>query len=669
MALKDIHERLYGREQLHKEDQQHTSGFRADAAMRVEGKAVRPQPEGNTEATSGPRRYKRDWKENEEMRKKQKEQAARLKGTTMKRSTMVLIGVAVLIVLGGASVLAYYYIFREKDTFDPNDIKLSIVAPDSLASGDDVTFTVKLENGSDVVLQGASLRFQKPDGFTALVDEASSSPFEVRDLEPFMAGEVRSVEFRGRLIGERNSIKTARATLSYSPENFPESTFEVLSEFDVTISSVPISLSGSAQQEVASGGTVVWTVSYLNNSNAVYEDAVLEVTYPDGFTFLEAKPEPSSRQGVWELGNFVKTSEPQQIEIRGTLSGNQGESKVFTARIFSTIGGQRVVYSEDKTVITIAKAPFSLLQTVNGQSGAVADLDEELEYEVAYKNTTDITLSRVIVTLSLVSDALDLSTLDVEDGSFDGTTRMIIWDASGISTLASLAPGEGGSVRFSVKTLDRLRIEAPEHKNFVVKTVATIDSPDVPQPLGENKIVTSNELSVKVNTRVDVFVRGYYLDPSGVSNSGPIPPRVGEKTTYSVHWQVFNVNNDMKDVVVRGVLPTGVRYEGQVGVTAGKDLKYDERTGELVWTIGNVAAHTGVRLPVLEAVFQVSIVPAENQVGQTIPLTAADTGAMITGVDLFTEKEREDQAEALTTDLPDDPSIGQFGATVVKAGG
>lgn len=673
MALRDMHERLYSREQLppKKEEKKGSPEFTKKTVSapqpQKEEAPLGPQPKTLPKTSAiGPKAYRRDWKEGVKKRSKKAEE---LKGVKKKRTRLILIIVGAAVIVGAASTLAYLYIFRERDTFDPADVTVSIDAPDTIASGEEVTFSVSVQNSSNVGLQNANLRFQKPEGFTVIGGESMASQFEIQEFETVAAGEVRVLTFTGRLIGERNSIKTASATLSYSPENFPGSTFEASDEFDVTIASVPISLSTSVQNEVASGDTVVFTISYTNNSDTPFENMILDVEYPEGFVFESASLQASARQQVWELGTLQRTAQPQQIEIRGKLSGNPGDSRVFATRIFTRVNGAEVVYAEDKAVIKIAEAPFSIVQTAEGQKEVVANLGEDLEYIVTFENTSNIALSRAIVTVDLVSRALDLTLLDIENGSYNAETGTITWDASGVPELANLNPGESGTVRFKVTIIDRLDIQSAEDKNYTVKTIARIDSPDVPQPVGENKIVASNELDVKINSRLIVQAKGYYQDPSGHTNTGPIPPQVGQKTTYTIHWQVVNVNNAVKNAVVSGVLPTGVSFEGQLSLTGGQNLRYDDRTGQIMWDLGDLSAHTGVRLPTQEAIFQISITPSPDQIDQTVPLTASDAAAAITGIDVFTEQELSSFAKELTTDLRDDPSIGPFGARVVESGG
>lgn len=661
MALKDIQERLYSREQ-----QDPTAGEAAPEQASSGSRVTRP---ASTRKSSpiGRASQRRDWKAASTAALRRKKKADQLARGKRPRWQIVTLFVSLAVVLIVVGVLSYLFIFRDRDTFDPSSITMEILAPDSVASGEEITYTVRISNGSATALTNAELFFEKPNGFSVIGGdgEGSGSTVLSRPLDDIGAGSVGLVEFRGPILGERNSIKSASATLRYVPENFPESSFEAQASRDVVISSVPLTLSGSAQTEVASGGEVVYTLSYLNNSTAVYEDLILDVTYPQGFEFLSASPSPTSRDNIWEIGDLSRTAEPQQIEIRGRLSGSEGESKVFAARLFSRIDGSEIVFAEDRVSVLISQSPFTLSQKVNGSLASVANLGEQLAYTVEYTNASDIPLSRAIVNVQVQSRALDLASLQVDSGAFDAATSTISWDASGVPALANLAPGASGVVTFRVDVLDLLQIDSNDDKNFDIVTVATIDSPDVPQPVAANKIVTSNTLQLKVNSRLLVQAKGFYNDPSGAVNSGPIPPQVGVKTTYTVHWQIINVNNDVSGTTVRAVLPPGVRFEGQVSVTGGNNLRFDERTKELVWELGNVAAQTGLRIPSQEAIFTISITPAPADAGGVVQLTDGGGAATITGKDAFTDQDLSHTAPSFTTELPDDPTINQGGAVVV----
>jgi len=157
---------------------------------------------------------------------------------------------------------------------------------------------------------------------------------------------------------------------------------------------------------------------------------------------------------------------------------------------------------------------------------------------------------------------------------------------------------------------------------------------------------------MKVNSRLAVSVKGYYTDQD-ISNSGPVPPKVGEETTYTIHWQAFNVSNDVSGVKVSATLPTDSQMTGKIFPEDAK-IEYNSRTNSIIWTIGDMGSGEGILSDAPEVAFQVKIKPSPNKVGQEIKLLGETT---IAGQDLFTNENLKNIFEEKTTDLREDSSI------------
>ena len=102
-----------------------------------------------------------------------------------------------------------------------------------------------------------------------------------------------------------------------------------------------------------------------------------------------------------------------------------------------------------------------------------------------------------------------------------------------------------------------------------------------------------------------VSVNGYYNDKQ-IGNSGPMPPTVGSSTTYTFHWSVTNIANDLEDISVESSLPSGIKWTGQI-YPSDANITYSERTNQIVWNVGSVAAGSGIISPAKEVAFQVVI--------------------------------------------------------------
>ena len=57
-------------------------------------------------------------------------------------------------------------------------------------------------------------------------------------------------------------------------------------------------------------------------------------------------------------------------------------------------------------------------------------------------------------------------------------------------------------------------------------------------------------------------------------NSGSIPPKVEQKTTYNIIWSLSNTANNISKVQVRSTLPPWMRFVGPFSPTT-EDFTYD----------------------------------------------------------------------------------------------
>ena len=135
-------------------------------------------------------------------------------------------------------------------------------------------------------------------------------------------------------------------------------------------------------------------------------------------------------------------------------------------------------------------------------------------------------------------------------------------------------------------------------------------------------------------------------------------------TTYTVHWQISNVSNDLDGVRVKTVLPQGINWTNYQINRSNKGLvSYNERTQEVVWDVGKVPACVGTTMSTYELIFQIGLTPSINQVGQTPILINAST---IEGRDTFTNNNLTATTSSINTGVPDDPRVGYNGGIVIQ---
>jgi len=555
--------------------------------------------------------------------------------------------------LAGFLIAVSFFIWQRMNSFDKNKVVLEIKGAERIVSGDEVKYAVGGKNNTNLTLYNLQLTFRYPEDALPLEGKNFIETIELSDLEP---GQEVRIEFTARLIGLKGDKEKAEAELSYNPGNL-SSRFSNKAEFETEIVSVPLILNFDLPEKLVSGQSFDFSLVYSNQSDVSFNNLQVKMEYPKGFVFELSQPAPFDGDDVWSLGNLV-AGEQRKIFIKGTISGEENENKAFKAQI----GENReefITYAETAGTIQISQSPLSISQTVNNSTDYIAEVGDILKYDIKYENTTDVGIRNIFINVKLDGEALDFSTLDAQPGSFNGGNNTISWNASSLPDLEFLEPHQGGKIDFSIKIKDSLPISSFADKNFVVVSAAAIDSENAPLSLEKIEITGQNKLTTKILTHLTLQAQAFYYDDE-IANSGPIPPQVSQKTTYTVKWRLVNRNNDLSEVKISAYLPPHVEWTG-VKKPSDADLSYNPQTGQVVWQVGNLSAGTGVLSPVQQVAFQIAITPAITDVGNLIELIDQ---SKVFGYDNFVGQELTDTARAVDSDLPDDSRANSQGAVV-----
>jgi len=519
-----------------------------------------------------------------------------------------------------------------------------------------VTYRVKYTNESRIALRNIKLTFYFPEESLPQDGQNLIQSVDCQDLAP---GQTAQKEFQAKILGRKEETKRAQVKLTYQPANI-SSFFENQAEFNTSIISVPLSLDFDLPERLVSSQAVRFSLEYANQAEATFSKLWLKVEYPQGFHFNSAEPAPLERDNLWSIGDLMAGDE-NKIFIQGTLEGAEGEAKSFQAQLGTFKDGELIVYSQAIESLRISLPPLAISQKVNGQTDYIGRAGQILEYQIDYQNTTQIGIQGVTITARLEGQALDLPSLKLEQGSYDGVNQTITWNPGNLPALEFLEPSEKGQIKFSVRIKDPLPIRKYTDKNFTIINTVKIDSPHIPLSLKDIQIGSQSKIETKIVSHLTLQAKAYFRD-SLISNSGPIPPKVGQTTTYTIVWQLVNTANDLNKVKVEAILPPHVQWIEEVS-PAETNLEYDSLTGRVTWPVGSLSAATGLLMPVKQVAFQVAITPSLADLGQLVELIGQSRA---TGQDTFVDLELTSSAQPIDTDLPDDPTISRKDGTVVE---
>lgn len=585
------------------------------------------------------------------------------KGFSASQKRNIWIGVSIffLIVLAVGGV--FFYQWWVKNAFHQDRVSISFEGPKEIDSTQQTKYVIHYANNNRVTLKDVQLElkysenFQPSDNLNLKYLSPSTSRMSIGDIKPMTSGQV---ELKGTFYAPKDTPVFVHGELSFTPSN-GSSQLSMENQIGVNITAAPVFLSVIAPKDIVSGEDFEYLIDYKNMDIKSIADAQIRIDFPADFQLSSATPKPSEKSSYWYLGN-LESNQGGKIVISGKMKGNSNEIKNAIVSL-GHVGDENnfIVYNKQELATKVISPILIVQQKLKSNSGNVVTAGEMLKYEIAYYNSGDVALRDVIITAEINSKLLDFSKIKIPNGSYDGSTNLITWKASGVPGLANIGAKGGGTVDYEIPIKSIIPVESEIDKNFTISSIAKIDSPDVLKNDGSNRIMSSNKLDLKLDSKVLFTTTGYYIDKK-IKNLGPIPMVTGSETTFALHWSVATISNDIADGVVTATLPSGVRWTNKFFPVTEK-IDYNERTNQISWKVGNVPAGTGVLLPRKEIVFQVGVTPQANQIGGPIMLLNKSN---FTAKDTFVDRQVSIENEEKNSRLIEDPSVGYKNGTVAN---
>ncbi|MBI5742483.1 MAG: hypothetical protein HZA25_01415 [Candidatus Niyogibacteria bacterium] len=545
------------------------------------------------------------------------------------------------------------------------DVALSMASPDSVAGGDRVVWRVTIENKSALAVNASDLVFEYPAGSRPLSKQAktplSALLIERRTVGKIAPGETLTQDFEAFVFGDAESLQEAHVSIEY----YLESSAALLSKeasSAVKITRTPVSVAVLLPQYANIGQDLELEVVATSEAKDKIEGVDVVVNYPDGFEFLSADPMPSIGNNIWNLKTF-QPHEELRFKVKGRISGENLENKTFKASL--GLSGQKpeqfVSYGAGVGNIALRRPFLDVVGLIDGDKEAIAAPGDTVNLIVAWTNNLPVAIKNATVEVKLSGAAVDWSRVIVPQGFFRGSDRTVVWNASSYPQFADIAPGASGELRVGFSILRSLPINGPEDINYKVLADGRMYLGANPAGFEGVDLEGKFSASVKISSSLQFSRQGYYYHDK-IVNSGPVPPKVGEKTTYTIVWSVSNSSNNTDNVELTATLPAYVSWEGVV-VPTNEDVAFDATSGKLTWNIGKLPAGTGIIRPAREVAFKIGLIPSLDQVGNA-PTLLSDMA--LAGKDLFTGADLKDSKGPLTTTLYSDTKLDYNQFTVVK---
>ncbi len=543
--------------------------------------------------------------------------------------TFIFIIASIVVIVAG--ILGFWWY---RDTlFSKEILNLQLLGPDTAKSGDEITYTVKYQNNGNFALENPKLIVQLPDN--SLTEDSKTRL--TQDLKDIYPGAQNLVQIKTRLLGKEGDLKTARAWLSYTPHNL-SARYESDTSLATTISSSGLTLTYDLPSKIEKGKEITYSLNYFSNIDYPLENMSVKIDGVSGFNVESAAP-VSLDNAEWKLPTLQK-AQGGRISIKGLVTADPGTNLHFSARLGMWQDGNFIALQEASQDVQVINPLLFISQQINGSSNYIASPGELLHYQIFLRNIGTSSVDNLFVISKIDSPAFDLSSLVSSQGSARPNDNLIIFDSKQVPELSHLDPNQETSISFDIKLKDSWTPVDAQKNNVLLKNEVKVS--DITQ-----------EFDTKVNSKLELAQKGYFAASAGFVNSGPIPPQVNQATTYTITWQAKNYFNDVKNGKVRASLPDGVALTANI-LPQNQISKFslDSATREIVWSMGDMPAGTGIANAPPSISFQVSLLPSAAMQGKVAELIGQAT---ILGEDQATGKTISSSAPAVDTSLPDDP--------------
>lgn len=577
-----------------------------------------------------------------------------------KNKFMKIIFYSFIIFLLIAIGLFFYFWFFGTNVISSENVVISARGPVYIDGGEESGFTFTVQNNNTVALESADLIFDFPSGSFSPDGEAMTR--QRTNLGNIRAGESVNKNLNIIFFGLENEEKNIGIALEYRIAG-SNAILAKNDSYAVKIAKASFGLSLSVPKEIASNKEVDVKVNIVSNSESTAKKLRLEMKYPPGFKFISAAPAPSEGENIWSLGD-IGSSEERNVVIKGIVEGQNLEERTFVASVGAPDkSGVLNVYGVASEKIVIKRTPLNLSVFINGQNedNNVVYQGESVRVDVEWVNNLSDYIRNAQIELEVTGNIHDERSISASKGFYRTSDKKIIWNSSGLNDLASIASGGSGRARLSFSIKDPLPVRNINDKNFSFNINAKISGLGTSDQFENKEISDSVAKKIKIASRLQSATSAlYYSGP--FENSGPLPPKVGAETTYTIVWSLANNSNDFSDVKITASLPPYVSWVNKTD-PPDSDIKFDEKDLSLVWEAGDVPAGTGVAMPAKKIYFQVSFSPNLTQVGESPVLISA---ARLEGRDNFTEEILRAELPPLNTNLSNDPKTSHNDYQVVE---
>jgi hypothetical protein len=592
-----------------------------------------------------------------------------VKKMNVKRKQVLLIQILkplfTVVLLALAAYFSYFYFFARGN--DMNGLEFSIIAPEKIVAGAEFSYQIEYNNPTKFPLSNIRVELQYPDNFifsgSSLEPSSGNYGFNLPDLA---SGAKGSLTITGKIIAATDSVNVISGRLNYIPANF-SSEFKKESSAATIVSGLGFQVGVENSNTAFLGQNNEINLSFFGVENNQLGDFNITFVLPgDATVSLDnsqllaatstatektASSSATSTDGAllvtangansWLITGLNAVNSSNKLNFNYLFKSQPNNTDLIIRLEKKLADGQTYTFWEKTISPDIVKSDLNLTLFLNGsKNNGAASFGDTLNYTLNYSNKGANSFKDAVIMAVVDGSFVDLSSfLADKNGSIEG--GKVVWTKQEVPSLAEIKPGDEGEINFSVKLKNYQasdfgkKLEVSAYSQYGVDNKTGADS---------NK---SNIIVTRINSDLSLAEQvRYFNDDNSPVGSGPLPPKVGEKSSFKVYWTVKNNLHELSGTSVVLNLPAQVAWDNSANAGVG-NLYYDDSRRAVVWDIG--------RLPVsvyqVDASFSISVTPSVADQDKILILAP---GSVITALDNETQATITKKTTPKTTKLEDD---------------
>lgn len=571
------------------------------------------------------------------------------------RVTRFLVRAILFLLVLSAVAWAGFFFWSRGGIAPERPLETETDVPKTVLAGQEAFYTFRYDNAGNAPIAALEMKLTLPPEFVPTSFSPEPTDGLAWTLGSLSRGSDGAVTVGGVFRSEVPSTQTIQALYTYRPANF-SSDFQDISTAKVEIADSVLDLTLTGPSEALPGDEVTYVVNVQNGGVRDVENALVSATLPDGFAITTSDPagvEPGA--AAWSFAN-LSPGELKAVTFKGRFTASVSGTQTMKAAV-SLLNADRVEFpqAESETATEVVGGAIAFHLVVNGSAGdQTADPGNSLRMSVDYANNGNETIRGLSFSLAIAGDAATLP-IDWTNANLGGGTRVgnaIVWTEDAFPEFAEFSPSTSGVIDLTLPVLSSLSSSMASALTLnLTASIAQIGA------IASPRTVEASPVTILVNSdfRSSAHAR-YYSEDAEPLGTGPLPPKVGQTTTFRVVWRVANSFHALENVRMTTNLPPGVSWTGNAHADVGT-ISFDATTRIVSWTIPALP----VTVPGSETTFDVAIVPESDDVGSFYKLTNA---IAVEATDAFTRDQVQDGIDILTTELPEDELAAGKGVVV-----